>query len=129
MIKNHSTVQLVQLCVANNEMEADIIISMLDGEGILCHKQYDSSGEYLHIAAGYNFQGVIIKVPEDRLEEAQQILGESSFLDETEEVDDEFNNMHADYKLKRSRLIKIWLGLGVLGLILIISLVTIDNLI
>lgn len=79
-------IEYTKLCVANNEVEADIIISLLACEDILTNKKYNSSGEYLKIATGYNFQGVIIEVPSDKLELAQDILNavvpnETSFED------------------------------------------------
>ncbi len=41
-----------------SSIEADMMISRLAAEKIPAYKGYKSSGEYLNIATGFNYQGV-----------------------------------------------------------------------
>jgi len=68
--------ELKQVYVANNNMEAEIIISILDANGIPAFKTYDSSGDYMNLYMGASMQGVNILVSSGDLEAAQLIVND-----------------------------------------------------
>ncbi|PKM95643.1 MAG: hypothetical protein CVU84_02230 [Firmicutes bacterium HGW-Firmicutes-1] len=85
-----------------NTMEADLIISQLEAYSIPSYKGYQSSGGYLNIAAGFNYQGTDIFVPKVFLDEAREIVTENQSniiedmnaeeVKELEEFEREFND-------------------------------------
>lgn len=60
----------------DNTIKADLIISILMAYDIPSYKKYQSSGEYLNIVAGYNYQGIDIYVIKSLIDEAKEILKE-----------------------------------------------------
>jgi hypothetical protein len=59
---------------AANEIEADIIESILNSEGIPCYKKYNEAGDYLRIYMGMTNFGVEIYIPEKLKEKAEGLL-------------------------------------------------------
>lgn len=59
---------------AVNEIEADVIQSILESEGIPSLKKYNESSGYLKIYMGMTNFGVEIYVPDELKEKAQAIL-------------------------------------------------------
>ncbi|RJE46952.1 MULTISPECIES: DUF2007 domain-containing protein [unclassified Dehalobacter] len=59
---------------AANEIEADIIGSILDSEGIPFYKKYNEAGDYLRIYMGMTNFGVEIYIPEKLKEKAEGLL-------------------------------------------------------
>ena len=77
----------VFLCTAETSFDADILESKLRGEGIPCVKKYKGASNFLEIAMGSNMVFPIdIYVPEDRLEDARNIIVAVP-LEECEPVD------------------------------------------
>ncbi|MDA3847096.1 MAG: DUF2007 domain-containing protein [Vallitaleaceae bacterium] len=140
--KNESTESTVQynqlrkVTVASDNMEAEIIISILDSSNITAHKTYDSSGEYMNIYMGSSMQGVNILVGEEDYEDAMEIVAgialdghETIMSDGSEvtkdmdhdEIEAEMIQVEADYKLKKN-LMRIIIGVSVILPIVIIIL-------
>ncbi|GHU48999.1 hypothetical protein FACS1894127_0990 [Clostridia bacterium] len=76
----------VYLCTAKNSLEADILESKLRGEGIPCERRYKNAGNYLEIFMGSSVFPIDIYVPEQTLEDAENIIVAFP-LDEGEPVD------------------------------------------
>lgn len=70
------------LTQASNEIEATIIESILDSEGIPVIKKYQEAGEYLKIYMGMTNYGVDIYVPSRLKEEARQALNKTDSEEE-----------------------------------------------
>lgn len=79
--KEHNK-EWVFLKQAANEIEANIIESILDSEGIPVIKKYREAGDYLKIYMGMTNLGVDIFVPKELKEEAETLLDEVSFEEE-----------------------------------------------
>ncbi|PKM49007.1 MAG: hypothetical protein CVV02_17950 [Firmicutes bacterium HGW-Firmicutes-7] len=72
--------------------EANAIISLLEVENISAFKGYKSSGEYLNIATGFNYQGTDIFVPIELLYKAKEIVeGQLNSYDMPEEDEGDVN--------------------------------------
>lgn len=67
---------------AGNEIEANIIESIFDSEGIPVQKKYCEAGEYLKIYMGMTNFGVDIYVPESQIEKATSLLNTAELEDE-----------------------------------------------
>jgi hypothetical protein len=67
---------------AANEIEANIIESIFDSEGIPVIKKYREAGEYLKIYMGMTNFGVDIYVPTKLKEVAETLLNEVDFEEE-----------------------------------------------
>lgn len=59
---------------AVNDIEADVIQSILESEGIPSLKKYNEAGGYLKIYMGMTNFGIEIYVPEEMKEKAEAIL-------------------------------------------------------
>lgn len=66
----------VFLCGVNQEPEADIIIGLLNEEGISASKDFPEAGQFLKVAYGLT-SGVDIYVPEKEIEKAKELLEKS----------------------------------------------------
>jgi hypothetical protein len=116
----------VFLCGVNQDKEADIIVALLQQDGIPSHKKYPEAGGFLKIAYGLT-AGVDIYVPEALRKKALELVQES-LVNSLEEVDfDDLslsiqeNEMDQEYEItnpKSSFKILLW---GVfIGILLII---------
>ncbi|MHB1651946.1 MAG: putative signal transducing protein [Desulfitobacteriaceae bacterium] len=74
------------LCGVSQEYEADIILGLLNEQGIPTTKDHPGAGEFLKIAYGLA-NGVDIYVPKAELEKAQELL-EHSVLNQGEDIND-----------------------------------------
>lgn len=59
-----------------SSIEADLIIARLESDSIPAFKGYQSSGQYLNIASGFNYQGIDIYVPKELYDQASEIISE-----------------------------------------------------
>ena len=65
----------VYLTTVNDSLQADILVSKLDAEGIPSEKKYVGSSHFLEITFGTNVVGDIeIYVPSECLEDAKNII-------------------------------------------------------
>lgn len=78
-----------------NLIEADTIISLLEANSIPSFKGYQSSGSYLNITAGFNYQGTDIFVPTELLDEARSIISEFETENLHEDDNEEFKELKA----------------------------------
>lgn len=97
-----------------NTIKADLIISILIANEIPSYKSYQSSGEYLNIAAGYNYQGITIIVPKILLNKAREIIKEmesevqqENFMDMTLHEVQEFDELGKKFISKRKRILRL----------------------
>jgi len=72
------TMEWVKLASVRNDMEADLLGGLLDGEGIPVQKKYPRAGQYLKVFLGPVVE-VEVWVPVTREEEARRVL--EVFLD------------------------------------------------
>ncbi|MDD2282439.1 MAG: DUF2007 domain-containing protein [Eubacteriales bacterium] len=64
-----------------DDFEAQLIEGLLTSAGIPVHKEYRGAGQIIKIYGGTG-QDIDIYVPDDRLEEARQLLESGSELDD-----------------------------------------------
>ena len=88
----------VFLCTANNSLEASILESKLEGEGIPSERRYRNAGNYLEIFMGASSYPIDIYVPEPALEDAQNVilafpLDEGTPIDFDELTDEEIDEL------------------------------------
>lgn len=109
-MKPNTTEDCTVLINVANSMEADLIISQLEANNIPSYKAYQSSGSYLNIAAGFNYQGTDIFVPKALLEQAKAIITEEqvgSFEDVNEEEASELVALGSAYRDKRKSMLRL----------------------
>lgn len=109
------------LIQAKNNMEADFIISVLESNDIVAYKQYETTGSYLNIATGYNFQGTNVFVSDECLEDAKAIVDELVFeKSEEEKKNNEEWGTEENYINKRRNLVRLMLWMIIIPVIIII---------
>jgi len=96
--KNKAWRDGVFLCTASNSLEASILESKLEGEGIPSERRYRNAGNYLEIFMGASSYPIDIYVPELALEDAQNIilafpLEEGTPIDFDELTDEEIDEL------------------------------------
>lgn len=125
-------VEFVFFINAANVMEADIIISQLESVQIPSVKRFKSSGSYLNIIAGFNYQGIDILVPKVALEEASNVISEYSTVVQTDEVQEieveEFDKIAREYNTKRRNCLRVFILILIILPILISLLHNVYNL-
>jgi hypothetical protein len=67
-----------------NDMEADIVISMLKAYGVDAHKEYAGASSIAKIYLGTAVCGVRVMVPPEKLEEAKQLLEATPVFEDVE---------------------------------------------
>jgi hypothetical protein len=110
-----------------NMIETDIMISILELESIPSIKKFKSSGSYLNIASGFNYQGVDIFVPKGALDEARNVILVDSMLEQTEEsqVNKDFDKLAKEYSNRRKSSIRIF----IIIIVILPIIISISNLI
>lgn len=103
------------LTTASNEVEADIIESLLKSYGIPILKKYEEAGAFLNVYMGFSTFGIKIFVPESKLEEARIIIEKGNNKKLQKESQEE-SGVYVDYDKKRRR--GAWLILLVFTFIL-----------
>ncbi|MGI6256836.1 MAG: putative signal transducing protein [Anaerovoracaceae bacterium] len=77
----------IYLCTASNSLEADILISKLEAEGIPSLKKYKGAANFMEIALGSNTtQAIELYVPEETLERAKEVIVPVPIEDDFEEA-------------------------------------------
>ena len=80
----------VFLCTAKNTFEADLFESKLESENIPCVKKSQGASNFIEIAMGSNSAYPIdIYVPEDKLEDARNVLEPACMYISEEELEAE----------------------------------------
>lgn len=85
------------LISVRNENEASIVESILNSEGIPTTLQHKGSGSYLNIYMGMSNFGIDILVPEDLIEQAQNILDRNQLEFPAEEIEDTADSTAKSY--------------------------------
>ena len=115
------------LLTANDTTEADIIESKLNAFGIPSIRRHRGTGAYLTIIFGKSNFGVDIYVPEDRLNEAKDIIestndiGDEEILNDPSFYDESLKEAHEEYIKKLDR--RNWLMAGLLFLAFVLLLI------
>lgn len=93
----------VFLTTVNNDIEADIMVSLLRSYDIPGIKKYKGSGGYLKIYAGYTNLGIDIYVPSKLLESAREMINTNNIPFDELPVEDyeETRKMEQAYSAKR----------------------------
>lgn len=123
--------EFVKLINCKDKYEADIIMSLLEANNIQSMISYESSGSYLNITYGFNYQGVDVSVPTHQLDEAMEIMKEPHEQD----LEDDFELVHEgkNYEKDKRTLIRVmvWIfflipvGVGmIVGLIELLKMVS-----
>ncbi|MDP4094688.1 MAG: hypothetical protein Q8920_15190 [Bacillota bacterium] len=117
------------LTAVSDDIQADLLESLLKAYGIPIRKSYRETGAYMKVYFGGARFGIDIYVPSDLLEQAQDIL-KSQSVDAGLELDDieksDFDKLAMDYEKKRvfrSRLLLFWLFLLPIGFVIIVTLI------
>jgi len=87
--KEIQNINWAQLTNAKDELEFNLICSVLESEGIPTSRQYEGSGQFLKVFFGETRLGITVKVPEELLEKAKEILTEynsAKIIEEPEEA-------------------------------------------
>jgi len=105
------------LITAANETEANVMSSILEGEGILVNAKPEGAGGYLQVYMGQTRFGVKIYVPKDCLDKAKEVIATYNYAAPQEHDNKEEEEEDAPSK---SRYILAWIIaipflLGVLG--------------
>lgn len=75
------------LCTVSSSLEADILISKLEAEGIPSIKKYKGAGNFMEIALGNNTTHEIeLYVPEETLKRAKEAIVPVPIQDDFEEA-------------------------------------------
>ncbi|NBJ16181.1 MAG: DUF2007 domain-containing protein [Dehalobacter sp. 4CP] len=82
--RNAELEEWILITEAANEIEADIIESILDSEEIPCYKRYNEAGDYLRIYMGMTNFGVEIYIPGNLKEKAEGLLNSINTQDDQE---------------------------------------------
>ena len=86
----------VYLTTAKTSLEADIIESKLTGAGIPSLKRYEGAANFIEITMGFNSAFPIeIYVPEEKLEEAREVIVPVP-------IDDDFEDFEGDFEEKEA---------------------------
>ena len=112
-----------RLTDTKDELEFNLLTSVLESEGIPTQKQYNGAGEYLKVMWGFTNLGIEIKVPKELLDKAKKILSEynsAKIIDENEDENTE-DNFEDDVEKYTSRSRNIWFIYLVIGLTIFIS--------
>jgi len=72
--------------IAKDNMEAEIVISILDANSIKAYKSYDASGDYMNLYMGASMQGVNILVANEALESAKDIVADIQLESHSDEA-------------------------------------------
>lgn len=93
----------------NDQNESKVLISILESANIRTMTSYESSGAYLNIIHGYNFQGVNISVPVEDIELAKEILDEFKY--DTKSTDEELEEGAQVFEQKKKSMASliVWL--------------------
>lgn len=110
-IYDYQELTFLKNCESNDE--ANLLISLLNNEGITASIQYQQAGSYLNIVHGRSFQGADVMVPKEDLELAQSILRVFQYENKIHVPDDDLDHDMRKY-LKRKHFI------GTIMLLLII---------
>lgn len=91
-----------------NTLEADLIISKLEINEIPSFKSYNSSGSYLNITSGFNYQGTDIYVHKELIDKAKSIISDSEITDEEFYEDNKtFEELKDEYTNKRRNILRV----------------------
>jgi|GEM_PF-934710 len=74
---------------AKDELEFNLICSVLESEGIPTSRQYEGTGQFLKVFFGDTKLGITVKVPAEMLDKAKEILTEynsAKIVEEPEEA-------------------------------------------
>lgn len=115
----------VKVYSANNKVEADMLMNLLEGNGIQSFKQGPGSGGYMEIKYGFSIYGQDIYVDENDAERAKELIMEflTPVEEETEEEEEPatiaYKKRHTRQQILFIRILVILLGLDLLlGLII-----------
>ena len=106
-----------KLVTVNSKMEAEMMIGMLESNGIKAFSDSNGAGEYLNITANYSTLGENVYVDEQDLEQAKELI--KIFDDESQDIQEpEMEEMDQKQINKTKRIAAIAAGviLGVLAL-------------
>ncbi|MBP7320911.1 MAG: DUF2007 domain-containing protein [Lachnospiraceae bacterium] len=109
-----------KLVTVNSKIEAEMMIGMLESNGIKAFSDSNGAGEYLNITANYSTLGENVYVNEQDLKQAKEIIQafEEDSQDNQDEQDSELNQEQVN-KTRRIGAIAagVILGLFALGFI------------
>lgn len=104
-----------------NLMEAEILISLLESEGIPVRKKHNLTGDYLEVLANYTPFGVDLYVPPEKLDQAKELLSTQAEISDEEvfgETSPKEQNMPVEsnveqrWRLRKQVIIgMIWIGI------------------
>lgn len=64
--------RVLKSCHSNEE--ANLLISLMNHEGIYTNIRYEGAGSYLNLLHGRSYQGVLVLVPSKQYDDAQEVL-------------------------------------------------------
>ena len=85
-----------RLTDTKDELEFNLLTSVLESEGIPTQKQYNGAGEYLKVMWGFTNLGIEIKVPKELLDKSKKIISEynsAKIIDEDEPIEKNDNDV------------------------------------
>ena len=89
-------IELRCIYTADSNMDTELILSLLNSNGIVTEIKRKGSGSYLNIATGINYQGTDIYVSEGDFDEAQNVLEarptENELVEDDEDIISEQNH-------------------------------------
>ena len=103
---NFSNDKQALLCSVSDEIEADIVVSLLESCDIPVIKKRTGAGEYLQIYMGMSIYGANIFVPSKLLTQAKEILSAKPIFDDSIDVGatldvDKFTDAHDENEIIR----------------------------
>lgn len=106
-----------KLATVNSKMEAEMMIGMLENNGIKAFSDSNGAGEYLNITANYSTLGENVYVNEQDLEQAKELI--KIFDEESQDIQEPEMDQKQVNKTRRIGAIAagVILGLFALGFI------------
>ncbi len=104
----------MKLMSASNSIEADMIVDILESNGIPCMKEQRGSGSYMNIAYGFSVYGTEIFVDEADYDHALELIKDVSDEPIEKEVEDDNVNDYPFYRNPRI-IARIWLAAIISG--------------
>ena len=89
------------------EYELVNIMSILEVNDIMSMTETKGSGEYVRIRMGSSYHGYDLFVPEDKLEEAREVIESFYEADDEESLDEEMEKELKNYQDKKSKKMKL----------------------
>jgi hypothetical protein len=84
-----------------DDIEANLLVSLLEASDIRSYLEHPGSGEYFNLIQGKNLEGTNVLIPEEDFEAAQEVFRDFQYSRDEIEPEDEEDQLYIKYRKKR----------------------------